>query len=438
MATQFSVDENRAWKRPFFTIWILQALSLFGSGLVQFAIIWYLAIKTDSVTVLATAFMVGLLPGVFLSPFIGALVDRWNRRTIIIASDSTVALLTALLALLFLFNVVETWHIYLLLFLRAVAGSFHRPAMTASTSLMVPKEHLARIQGLNQTIGGGLLMVTPPLGALLIAIMPMQGILAIDFVTAVLAIVPLLFIAIPQPERGMSTTLKQSGIFQDIKAGLQYVWGWKGVLIFALTWTLLSFLFAPMVSLMPLFVKNHFGGNAFHLGWMTLCYGLGMTLGGLTLGIWGGFKRRILTVITATIAIGVGDVVLGLTPSSLYFLALGTQVWVGFMVSFANATYGAILQATVEPGMQGRVFTLIGSVSQAVVPVSLLIAGPVADWLGIQFWILTAGIACTLMGLVMYGIPAVMNIEEGSEDAYGEAQAVLKGDQDGNGLAMGH
>jgi DHA3 family macrolide efflux protein-like MFS transporter len=88
--------------------------------------------------------------------------------------------------------------------------------------------------------------------------------------------------------------------------------------------------------------------------------------------------------------------------------------------------------------MQGRVFTLIGSVSQAVVPLSLLIAGPVADWLGIQFWILTAGIACTLMGLVMYGIPAVMNIEEGSEDACGEAQAVLKGDQDGNGLAMGH
>jgi DHA3 family macrolide efflux protein-like MFS transporter len=415
MATQFSVEENRAWKRPFFTIWILQALSLLGSGLVQFAIIWYLTIKTDSATVLATASMVGLLPGVFIAPFTGALVDRWNRRTIIIASDATVALLTVLLALLFLFNVVETWHIYLLLFLRAIGGRFHGPALTASTSLMVPKEHLARIQGLNQTIGGGLLMVSAPLGALLIALLPMQGILAIDIVTAVLAIVPLIFIAIPQPERGPVTTAKQSSLFTDMKAGLQYMLGWKGLLIFTLTWTLLMFLFAPMVSLMPLLVKNHFGGSAFHLGWMTLSYGLGMTLGGLSLSIWGGFNRRILTTITAFICIGVGDVVLGLTPSSMFYLALGTQVWVGFMVSFANASFGAILQSTVEPGMQGRVFSLSGSVSQAVVPVSLMIAGPVADWLGIQFWILIAGIACTIMGFVMFGIPAVMNIEEGNK-----------------------
>jgi DHA3 family macrolide efflux protein-like MFS transporter len=415
MTTQFSVDDNRAWKRPFFTIWIFQALSLFGSQLVQFAIIWYLTLKTDSATVLATAFMLVLLPGVFLSPFTGALVDRWNRKTVIIAADATVALLTALLALLFLFNVVETWHIYLLLFLRAVAGNFHGPAIMASTSLMVPKEHLARIQGLNQTIGGGLIMVSAPLGALLIAIMPTQGILAIDFVTAVMAIVPLLFIAIPQPEREMATTAKQSGVFLDMKAGLQYMLGWKGLLIFTLTMTLLYFLFAPVISLMPLLVKNHFGGDAFQLGWMTLGYGLGMTLGGLILGIWGGFNRRILTITTAIICIGVGDVVLGLTPSSMFYLALGTQVWVGFMVSFSNASFGAILQSTVEPGMQGRVFSLSGSVSQAVVPVSLMIAGPVADWLGIQFWILIAGIACTIMGFVMFGIPAVMNIEEGNK-----------------------
>ena len=201
MATQFSVKDGKPWKTRFFTIWGGQALSILGSQLVQFALIWHLTVKTGSATVLATASLVGMLPGVIFGPFVGTLVDRWNRRWIMLLADSIIALATIVLAVLFALDAVAIWHIYVVMFIRSLAGSFHGNAMSASTSLMVPVEHLTRIQGINQMLNGGLNVVSAPLGALLLDVLPIQGILAIDVVTALLAILPLFFIQIPQPER---------------------------------------------------------------------------------------------------------------------------------------------------------------------------------------------------------------------------------------------
>ncbi len=155
------------WKRRFFTVWTVQALSLLGSQLVSFALIWYLTKMTGSATVLTTASLVGLLPQVILGPFVGTLVDRWNRRRIMIIADGIIALATLLLAYLFLIDKAAIWTIYILLFIRSVAGGFHYNSMNASTVLMVPKEFLTKIQGLNQMIGGGLNIISAPLGALL-------------------------------------------------------------------------------------------------------------------------------------------------------------------------------------------------------------------------------------------------------------------------------
>ncbi len=188
---QNSVEGRKNWKVVFFTVWTGQAISLLGSMLVQFALIWHLTVEHQSATILATASLVGLLPQVFLAPFVGALVDRWNRRLIMIAADTVIAMATVVLAVLFALKVVEMWHIFLLMFIRAVGGAFHGPAMMASTSLMVPKEHLTRIQGINQMLNGGLNIVAAPLGALMLELLPMQAILGLDVVTAVLAILPL-------------------------------------------------------------------------------------------------------------------------------------------------------------------------------------------------------------------------------------------------------
>ncbi|RLD03093.1 MAG: MFS transporter, partial [Chloroflexota bacterium] len=138
---------QKKWAVPFFTIWTGQAISLLGSQMVQFSLIWWLTKTTESATVLTTATLVGILPSVVLGPFVGALVDRWNRRKILIIADSSIAFVTLILVYLFSIELVEIWIIYLMLFLRALGGGFHGPAMAASTSLMVPDEHLTRIQG---------------------------------------------------------------------------------------------------------------------------------------------------------------------------------------------------------------------------------------------------------------------------------------------------
>ena len=265
MATQFSIKDGKSWKVPFFTIWGGQALSLLGSQLVQFALIWYLTVQTGSATVLATASLVGLIPHVVLGPIVGTLVDRWNRRTIMILADSTIALATVGLVVLFALDYVAIWHIYVLMFIRSVAGGFHGNAMTASTSLMVPKEHLTRIQGINQMLNGGLNIVAAPLGALLLELLPMQGILGIDVVTAIIAIGPLFFLAIPQPERierGKLPSSEKTSVWQDFASGLRYVFNWPALLIIASMAVVINFLLTPAFSLLPLLIKDHFDGSA--------------------------------------------------------------------------------------------------------------------------------------------------------------------------------
>ena len=187
--------------RSFLIIWSGQAFSLLGSSLVQFALIWYLTISTGSAVVLAMASVMGLLPRILLAPIAGAYIDRWDRRAVMIVADSVMAATIVILALCFHFNWVPLWLLYLVMFVRSLGGAFHEPAMRASTPMLVPEEHLVRVAGMNRTIDGISILIVPPVAALLIEWLPMQTILAIDVVTAIIAIIPLLFIPIPNPIR---------------------------------------------------------------------------------------------------------------------------------------------------------------------------------------------------------------------------------------------
>jgi DHA3 family macrolide efflux protein-like MFS transporter len=410
MATQFSVQDNKPWKTRFFTIWGGQALSILGSQLVQFALIWHLTVQTGSATVLAIASLVGMLPNVVLGPFIGTLVDRWNRRRIMLIADSIVALATLLLVALFALDVVEVWHIFALLFIRSLAGVFHANAMSASTSLMVPVEQLTRIQGLNQLLNGGLNVVAAPLGALLLGMLPMQGILSIDVITALFAILPLAFIHVPQPERN-AVDAEKTTVWTDFKAGLRYMIGWPGLLIVGLMTVGINFTIIPAFSLLPLMVKDYFGGSAIHLSWVESAMGGGMIIGGALLGIWGGFSRKILTSLVGLMGMGAGTLILALAPSSAIFLAVGGALLVGFMTPITMGPFFAVIQSTVEPDMQARIFSLLSSIGTGIAPLGLMIAGPVADQVGIKAWFFLGGILCVLMGVTGLFIPAVMNIE---------------------------
>jgi DHA3 family macrolide efflux protein-like MFS transporter len=419
MATQFSVKDGKRWKASFFTIWSGQALSLLGSQLVQFALIWYLTIQTGSATVLATASLVGLIPHVVLGPIVGTLVDRWNRRLIMILADSMIALATVGLVVLFATNLVEIWHIYILMFIRSVAGGFHGNSMTASTSLMVPKEHLTRIQGINQMLNGGLNIVAAPLGALLLEMLPMQGILAIDVVTAIIAITPLFFFVIPQPERierGQLHSSDKTTVWQDFVSGLRYVFNWPALLIIASMAVVINFLLTPAFSLLPLLVKDHFNGSAIQLSWINSSFGIGIILGGLLLGIWGGFKRKLMTSMLGLAGMGIGTLLMSQVPPTGMYIAVGAALIVGIMQPITNGPIFAVMQSTVDPDMQARVFSLLGSAASAMSPIGLLIAGPLSDKFGIQTWFLLGGMICLLMAFAGFFIPALKNIEAERQD----------------------
>jgi len=407
-----SSDEMKGWRLPFFSIWTGQAFSLVGSRLVQFALVWWLTETTGSATVLAMATMVAILPGVILGPFAGTLVDRWNRRVVMIVADGFVALVTAWLAYLYWTGAATVWHVYAAMVAQALGGAFHWPAMQASTSLMVPKKHLARVAGLNQTMQGALSIVAPPLGALLLSLLPLQGIMAIDLVTAALAIVPLFFVAIPQPEQ-VAGQAQKSSVWSDFRSGLRYVSGWPGLMIILAMAMVINFVVNPAFSLMPLLVTEHFRGGAPQLGWLESAWGGGMLVGGLLLGLWGGFRRRIYTTMMGLVLAGLSIMVLGLVPGNAFSLALAAMLVAGLMNPLINGPLFAILQGTVAPEMQGRVFTLVQSLATAMMPLSLAVAGPVSDAVGVQPWYLFGGAIFALVGVITFFVPAVRQIEDG-------------------------
>ena len=404
------------WKLRFFSIWTGQAVSLLGSRVVQFALVWWLTKLTGSATVLAWATLIGLLPEILLAPIAGAYVDRWNRRIVMIAADGLIALASLWLAYLFWTESVQVWHVYAIMLIRSIGGSFHFPAMAASTSLMVPREHLTRVAGLNQTLYGMLSIFGPPLGALAMEWLPFHGIMLIDVFTAMVAIAPLLFVSIPQPQRPEAGAAKPS-IWADMRDGLRYLLGWRGMMILIGAALIFKLAMTPAFSLLPLLVSDHFRGDAIQLSLLETALGVGVVLGGLALSVWGGFKRRVYTMLFPLLVSGLCVVVIGFTPSTAFWLAVAATFAIGLLMPPVDGTFMAILQGNVAPELQGRVFSLIGSLLTLSSPVGLALAGPVSDALGLQVWYFIGGVLTSAVAVALFFVPAVINIEQGRSPA---------------------
>lgn len=300
----------------------------------------------------------GLLPTVILGPFVGALVDRWNRRKILLIADSGIALVTLLLAYLFYMGWAQVWMVYVALFLRALGGGFHGPAMSASTSLMVPDEHLIRIirvQGINSSLYNGLNIISAPLGALLLEVLFVEGVLAIDVGSALFAIIPLFFIAIPQPDNKNLSQKENlvASVWDDFKEGLRYVRTWPGLMMLLVMALFINMIINPAFTLLPLLVREHFGGGALHLGWFNSAFGVSAVTGDVLLGVWGGFKKKIYTTQMGLIGLSIGLAVIGFAPGTMMVLAIAGILFIGIMVSITNGPINAILQSSVDPAMQG-------------------------------------------------------------------------------------
>jgi len=396
--------------RGFWLLWSAQAISLLGSYAVQFAVIWWLTETTGSATMLATATLIGLLPQVVFGPFIGALIDRWDRKTIMLVSDAGIALVSAFLAWMFLTGNASITLVFVVLAIRSIGGAFHAPSMMASTSLMVPEEHYVRIQGLNQALQNGSPLIAAPLGALLISTMDIGQVLLIDVATALIAITPLLFMLIPKPQRS-NADREGSSVIGEVREGLNYLLRFKGALYLVIGASIINFCIVPAFALLPLFVLQELNGDAWLLSYLELIFGAGGILGGSLLATWGGFQQKIKTILLGLVLMGLATVGLGLSPEGTLVLPLMSMALVGVTAAVANGSIMAILQSRIAPEFQGRLFSLMGAVAGAMIPVSLLFAAPIAETLGVRFWYWFGGGFCMLVPMSAVFFPEIRLIE---------------------------
>jgi DHA3 family macrolide efflux protein-like MFS transporter len=347
-------------------------------------------------------------------------VDRASRRLVMLVADSLTALFTLVLVYLFAIGQAQVWHVYAIMFIRSTTGAFHFPAMQASTTLMVPERHLSRVAGMNSTLQGLMSIAAPAFGALLVSLLPMHQVMLIDVATALIAIVPLLIFAIPQPKPEVNqhgVEVERKSFTHDLRDGIRYVVTWRGLTVIVLMAMAINFLLSPAGALMPILVTQHYNGAAPQLAMMEAVFGIGMIAGGLLLSVWGGFKRRIITSMMGLLLLGISFTVQGVLPSNLFVVAMIAGTLGGISQPITNGPLFAVLQATVAPNMQGRVMSLLGALSIAVTPLSLLVAGPIADAFGVQVWYLVGGVVCFVLGVAGFFIPPLMNIESEMQQA---------------------
>lgn len=398
------------WKRTFGFIWAGQFISLISSTLVNFAIILWLSIETQSAEVLAYAAIAGLLPQAVLGLFTGVYVDKWNRKRTMIAADGFIAICTLGISLLLYFDQAQLGFIYLLLALRSVGSAFHMPALQASVPLLAPEDQLLRIAGINQVIQSVSVIGGPALGALAIGFMDIEKVLLIDVFGAAFAIITLLCVHIPNPEKRKEQDEPALSVVKDIKIGIRAVTQLKGLKLLFIFFSVTMLCIMPVAVLFPLMTLQHFGGGAFQMSVIEVVWGMGMLIGGGVLGIFKpSFNKAVLINITY-IVIGLTFLLSGILSPSMFVVFVILTTVGGLAASMCNAGFTVIIQEKVAPDVLGRVFSLFFSISLLPSIVGLLATGFLADSIGIPLTFVILGTVIVVVGLVSNLFPDIIQI----------------------------
>lgn len=408
-----SIIENNNWKSTFILLWIGQFFSLISSAAVNFAIIIYLSIETQSAEVLAFSAISGLLPQALIGPFAGVFIDRWNRKNAMMYADGFVAICTLVMSLSFYLGFESLILIYVLLALRSVGSAFHMPAMQASIPLLAPESELLRIAGINQIIQSISNIAGPAIGALAIGLLPIGTVLLLDVVGAVFAITTLLFIAIPNPikkDKNSSEGLKQ--VWEDLHLGFNEIHVNKGLRMLFFYSVVAMFCIMPVAVLFPLLTIQHFNGGKFEMSIVEVAWGVGMLVGGSVLGIWKPQFKKVILINFMNVIIGITFTWSGLLNGSQFVLFAVLTAIGGVAAAMYNASFTTIIQEQVKPNMLGRVFSLYYSVTIIPSVFGLLSTGFVADFIGIEQTFIWLGIVVSLMGVFAFFTPSLMRLEK--------------------------
>lgn len=407
-----SIKQNNIpahWRRRYFTILSGQAISLVTSGILQMTLIFYLTEKTGSALVLSLATFFGFLPQALLGPFIGVWVDRWSRKFVMIGSDLFIALSGVALALLALRLEPPIWVVLGILFLRSVGGAFYQPAMSAATPLLVPEDQLTKCAGYSSSIQSISFLVSPALSAVLYTRWHLSAIVGLDVLGAIIASSFVAFIAIPKPQQAENAA--QPNFFRELKDGYVAIRQDRGLFSLVLIATLYMLVFMPINALFPLMSMGYFGGTTTHAAIAETTFSAGMLIGGLVLGVWGGFKRRTRTIGFSVLLMGLGLAASGLLPRSGFPGFAVLCVAMGFAAPF-HGVQTALFQERIAPECLGRVLSLSMSMMSVAMPVGLILSGAFAEVIGVHTWFLISGVLVTAISALMMSLPSIRSLDE--------------------------
>lgn len=387
------------WKRTATLFVSSQALSIFGTQLVQYAILWHITLKTQSGLMMTALIVIGILPMLFLSPFAGVWADRYDRKKIIIWSDSLVALTTLVLAIAFTLGYEAEWLLLLASFFRAIGQGIQMPAVSAIVPQFVPKEHLMRVNGILGSVQAAGMLVSPMAAGALMTVAPLASLFYIDVVTAAIAVsIMLVFVKVPPHARAQNKAEDETATFEDMKLGLRYIRNHAYLMRFFVLMAIFTFLAAPPAFLTPLQVVRAFGEDVWRLTAIEVVFSVGMMLGGGLISWWGGFRNRVHSMMLATILAGALTFALGIVPwFSVYLLVMGL---VGLSLPLFNTPAMVLLQEHVDEQYMGRVFSVVTMISSSAMPAGMLLFGPLADVIAIEWLLIFTGVGMVSLGLL--------------------------------------
>ena len=379
------------WKRKVILFFISQGITLFGSALVQFAIVWYVTLKTTSGVWVATLTICSLLPQTLISFVSGAWADRYSKKMLIIVSDAVIAAATLALALLFPLIREDTTVLLALLatsVIRSIGAGIQLPAVNATTPLLVPEEHLMRVNGINATLQSIIQFASPAAAGAILTMGTLRSTLLIDIGTAVVGIGILSCILLPKRDIPVN---EQQSVFADVKGGLSYLRKEGFLAKLMLLYGLFILLSVPGGFLAALLVTRVYGGSYLNLTIVELVGFAGMAAGGMLLSIWGGFANRVKTLL---LGVGLcGLLTIGLGAVNNFIVYLGIMLLLGVALSTAQTTVTTLLQERSDPAMQGRVFGLMSTMYSGFLLIGMTFFGPMADKVSLPLlMIITGGI----------------------------------------------
>jgi MFS transporter, DHA3 family, macrolide efflux protein len=435
-----SEEQMAEQKRPtgmtgFIIIWIGQLVSVLASGMSGFALTIWMYEQTKSVTAMGLMQVFYIAPFLIMSPIAGVMVDRYNRKLMMMVSDLVAVIGTFGIFILYATGHLQFWHMYVANILYGIGNTFQWPAYSATISTMIPKEQLGRVNGLMSLQEAGPGVIAPILAGALLPFVNLTGILFFDFATFFIAIAALLLVFIPQPQRTEEGQQGQGSLWKEATYGFKYIFARPSLLGLQLVF-FIGNLFSGIgfVVLAPMILART-DQNSVMFGTVQSMFAAGGILGGLIMSAWGGFKRRVHGVLFGHILMGVGTIFLGMGQNLYWWIP--AAIFIDMLIPWVNGSNQAIWQSKVAPDVQGRVFSARRLIAWFTNPVTPIIGGTLADFVlepamraqtglsrlfgglfgtgpgaGMGLLMALSGIGIILVGISGYFIPAIRNAED--------------------------